>query len=222
MSLSDRSGAPDTTSLVLHGYWRSSAAYRVRIALNLKGIAYESRSYALRKGEQRSAEYRAINPACLVPALEIDGLQLTQSLAIIDYLDATRPEPQLVPRDPVERARVLALALTLACDVHPLNNLRVLLYLEKELGADEAARNRWIAQWTAPGLAAVEAMLRQRPETTCALGEQPGLADICLAPQIFHARRYKVDLAPYPRVIAAVDRAATHPAFVKAAPVMPA
>jgi maleylacetoacetate isomerase/maleylpyruvate isomerase len=205
----------------LHDFTLSSAGYRVRIALNLKGIAYESRSYALRKGEQRSADYRAINPACLVPTLEIDGLVLTQSLAIVDYLDATHPEPHLVPREPAERARVLALAFTLACDVHPLNNLRVLLYLEKQLGADEAARTKWIAEWTAPGLAAVEAMLRARPETAFAMGEEPGLADICLAPQIFHARRYHVDLAPYPRVVAAVDRAATHPAFARAAPVMP-
>jgi maleylacetoacetate isomerase/maleylpyruvate isomerase len=156
-----------------------------------------------------------------VPALEIDGLVLTQSLAIIDYLDATHPDPHLVPRDPAERARVLALALTLVSDVHPLNNLRVLLYLEKELGQDEAARNKWIAAWTAPGLATLEALLGQRPETTFAVGEEPGLVDICIAPQIFHARRYKVDLAPYPRVVAVADRAAAHPAFARAAPVMP-
>ena len=208
----------DVSEIVLHDFALSSASYRVRIALNLKGLAYESRSYKLRAKEQCTPEYLALNPAGLVPTLEIDGRRLTQSLAIIDYLDATHPEPHLVPRDAAERARVLAFALTFACDVHPLNNLRVLLYLEKELGLDEPARERWIAEWTAPGLATVETMLRERPETTYAAGEVPGLADICIVPQIFHARRYKVDLAPYPRLIAVADRALADPAFAKAAP----
>ena len=206
---------------LLHDFALSSASYRVRIALNLKGIPYESKSYKLRAGEQRAPAYVAKNPAGMVPALEIDGHVLTQSLAIIEYLDATRPEPRLIPTTPLERAHAMAIAQTVCCDIHPVNNLRVLLYLERELGADEAARNRWYAEWVTSGFVALEAMLAARPETVFALGDAPGIVDLCIVPQMFNARRFEVDLAAYPRLVGAADRALAHPAFAAAAPVMP-
>lgn len=206
---------------LLHDFALSSASYRVRIALNLKGIAYEAKSYKLRAGEQRAPEYLAKNPAGMVPTLEIDGLALTQSLAIIEYLDTTRPEPRLIPTNPAERAHAMALALTICCDIHPVNNLRVLLYLERELGAEEPARNRWYAEWVTSGFSALEQMLAARPETTFALGDAPGIVDTCIVPQMFNARRFKVDLASYPRLVGAADRALAHPAFAAAAPAMP-
>lgn len=204
--------------MILHEFPLSSASYRVRIALELKGLSYETRSYRLRAGEQRSPEYLAINPAGLVPALEVDGTILTQSLAIIDYLDATRTEPRLIPTDPARRTRVLAMALTVACDIHPLNNLRVLLYLENVLGLDEAARVAWYSEWVAAGFKALESALQQTPTYHFAAGDAPGLAEICLVPQVYNARRYHVDLAPYPRLVEIADRAATVPAFARAAP----
>jgi maleylacetoacetate isomerase len=204
--------------MILHDFALSSASYRVRIALNLKGLEYETRSYRLRAGEQRASDYLAINPAGLVPALEIDGLVITQSLAIIDYLDATRVEPRLIPVDPAERARMLAMALTIACDIHPLNNLRVLQYLETALGQNEPARDAWYSTWVSAGFAAIEAALRATPETPFAGGDAPGIADVCLVPQVFNARRFKVDLTPYPRLVQAADRAAALSAFARAAP----
>jgi maleylacetoacetate isomerase/maleylpyruvate isomerase len=204
--------------MILHDFALSSASYRVRIALNLKGLEYETRSYRLRAGDQRAPDYLALNPAGLVPTLEIDGLVITQSLAIIDYLDATRVEPRLIPVDPAERARMLAIAFTIACDIHPLNNLRVLQYLETVLGEDEPVRDAWYSTWVKAGFAAIEAMLRTTQETPFVAGDAPGIADVCLVPQVFNARRFKVDLRPYPRVVQFADRAAALTAFARAAP----
>jgi maleylacetoacetate isomerase len=204
--------------MILHDFALSSASYRVRIALNLKGLEYETRSYRLRAGDQRAPDYLALNPAGLVPTLEIDGLVITQSLAIIDYLDATRVEPRLIPVDPAERARMLAIAFTIACDIHPLNNLRVLQYLETVLGEDERVRDAWYSTWVMAGFAAIEAMLRTTQETPFVSGDAPGIADVCLVPQVFNARRFKVDLRPYPRVVQFADRAAALTAFARAAP----
>jgi maleylacetoacetate isomerase/maleylpyruvate isomerase len=205
--------------MILHDFALSSASYRVRIALNLKGLEYETRSYRLRAGDQRAPDYLEINPAGLVPTLEIDGQIITQSLAIIDYLDATRAEPRLIPADPAERARMMAIALTIACDIHPLNNLRVLQYLETVLGQDASARDAWYGTWVAAGFAAIEAMLSTTQETPFVAGDAPGIADICLVPQVFNARRFKVDLSPFPRVVQAADSAAGLAAYKRAAPV---
>jgi len=202
----------------LHDYPLSSASYRVRIALNLKGIAYESYHYALRAGEQRSPQYLALNPAGLVPCLEIDGHTFTQSLAIIDYLEITRPTPALFPSSAVERGRALSLAQTVCSDIHPLNNLRVLLYLEQELHADAHARANWYGHWIHAGFSALEATLARRSEYPYAMGDEPGIVDICLVPQVFNARRFHVDLTAYPRLVAVADRALKHPAFERAAP----
>ena len=205
----------------LYGYFRSSAAYRVRIALSLKGLAYEAVPVHLLRdgGEHHAAAYRALNPQELVPALEDEGRILTQSLAIIEYLDETHPEPPLLPADPAGRARVRALALQIACEIHPLNNLRVLQLLKRDFGLDEAATRRWYRHWIMVGFAALEASLSAPPSRRFCHGDAPGLADICLVPQVFNARRFDCDLAPYPR-ICAIDAecaalapfAAAHPA----------
>jgi len=205
--------------MILHDYWRSSAAFRVRIALGLKGIDWESRPVHLAKGEQRAAGHLARHPLGLVPVLEDGALALTQSLAIIEYLEETHPAPPLLPAAPAERAWVRALALAVACDIHPLNNLRVLGWLERELGADASARNRWYAHWVSEGLAAIERMLAARPGPgPCCLGEAPTLADVCLVPQVFNAWRYKVPVEPYPRILAVVERCMQLPAFDRAQP----
>jgi maleylacetoacetate isomerase len=204
--------------MILHEYSLSSASYRVRIALNLKGLAYETRSYMLRAGEQRSPEYLAINPAGLVPTLEVDGKKLTQSLAIIDWLDAAHPEPRLIPADPDERARVLSMSLIIACDIHPLNNLRVLQYLKNELGHGESERNAWYATWICSGFAALEAMLAETPHTRFATADTPGLLDIFIVPQVYNARRFEVDLTPFPRLIEVSERAMELQSFAAAAP----
>jgi len=199
----------------LYDYFRSSACYRVRIALNLKGVAYEPVPTNLVEGAQRSAEYLEKNPQGFVPMLEIDGLKLTQSLAIIDYLDARFPEPRLLPGDPATRARELAMALTIACDVHPLNNLRILRYLKDGLDVPEPQRDDWYRHWVEEGFGALEVMAG---ETRYLSGDAPGLADICLVPQMANARRFNVDLSAYPRLVAADAAATALPAFAAAHP----
>ena len=161
---------------------------------------------------------RIVIPNVPVPTLEIDGRIITQSLAIIDYLDATRVEPRLIPIDPAERARVLAIAFTVACDVHPLNNLRVLQYLETVMGQDGSARDAWYGTWISSGFAAIEAALHNAPQTPFVAGDAPGIAEVCLVPQVFNARRFKIELGSFPRLVQIADRAGSLPAFAKAAP----
>jgi maleylacetoacetate isomerase len=202
---------------VLHDYFRSSAAYRVRIALNLKRLDYESRSVGLADGAQRSEDYRAVNPQGLVPALEIDGLTLTQSLSIAVYLDQKFPEPPLVPRDPADGAHVRSLALAIACDIHPLNNLRVLRYLTGELGVSDEQKNAWYAHWVSEGLAALEAIAAARAGEFL-FGDSVTLADVCLVPQLFNARRFNVPLEGYPTLVRADENAKRIHAFAAAHP----
>jgi maleylacetoacetate isomerase len=205
------------TRPLLHDYFRSSAAYRVRIALRVKGVEHDSVSVDLRTSEQSREDYRALNPQGFVPMLEIDGHRIAQSLAIIDYLEATRPDPALLPRDPAHQAHVRAMALTVACDVHPLNNLRVLRYLEHELGQDESTRNRWYAHWIAQGLGALEQMAAPRAGRFL-FGDSPTLADICLVPQLYNARRFAVPLDAYPTLLRADEQAARLEPFAAAHP----
>jgi maleylacetoacetate isomerase len=203
----------------LFGYYRSSGAYRVRIALNLKGLTAEQVPVHLRRGEQRQASFLQINPEGLVPVLEHAGEFFAQSLAIIDYLDELKPQPPLLPVAAGDRAHVRALALAIACDISPLNNLRVLQYLKGAMGLTQAHIDQWYAHWIATGLAALETRLAGDARTgTYCWGEAPGLADICLVPQIYNAERMHCDLKPYPTVrrIAAAARAL--PAFAAAAP----
>lgn len=208
--------------LKLYGYWRSSAAYRVRIALNLKGLAYEQVPVHLVKdgGQQYAADYRALNPQGLLPLLvdeEGGGVRIAQSLAIIEYLEEIFPLPALLPADPAERAQVRALALHIACDVHPLNNLRVLQYLSSELGVDDKAKSAWYRHWVKLGLAAVEEGLAAF-EGRLSLGSRPGYLEACLIPQLYNARRFACDLAAYPRILDLVARCEPLEAFSLAAP----
>ena len=211
--------------LQLYSYFRSSAAYRLRIALHLKGLAFDTVPVHLLKGggEQLQSAYRAINPAALVPALHIDadndGTTLTQSLAIMEYLDETHPQPPLLPADALGRARVRALALTVACDIHPLNNLRVLTYLSGELQASGDARNAWARHWMALGFATLEQHLAHDAATgLCCHGDTPTLADCCVVPQVFNARRFELDLAPYPTLVRIAEHCEALPAFIAAHP----
>ena len=205
------------TRPVLHDYFRSSAAYRVRIALGLKGVEYDHHIVNLAHGDQKLAEFRAKNPQGLIPCLEIDGLVLTQSLAICDYLDARYEQVPFVPQDPADRAHVLALALTVACDIHPLNNLRILKYLTGELGVDDEAKDNWYRHWVIEGLAALEALAAPKAGSFL-YGDSPSLADICLVPQLYNARRFAVRLDAYPTLRRADGTAAAHPAFADAHP----
>tara|TARA_R110002126_G_scaffold1015_6_gene5951 strand:- start:10851 stop:11483 length:633 start_codon:yes stop_codon:yes gene_type:complete len=203
------------TDIILFDYWRSSASYRVRIALNLKGVAYETVDTSLLDGAQMAPDYVARNPQGFVPMLSIDGHDLTQSLAIIDYLDAQYPEPSMVSREPLERATTLAQAMVVAADIHPVNNLRILKYLKNELGQDQEAVDRWYRHWIAEGFAALEAMA---PESGLFGGNRPNLADICLVPQIYNARRFATDLSAFPRLVR-IDAACNEmEAFQNAAP----
>jgi maleylacetoacetate isomerase len=201
----------------LYDYHRSSAAYRVRIALNLKGVAYDSRPINLLHSEQQGADYRALNPQGLVPMLEIDGHRLTQSLAIITYLDLTLPEPPLIPRDPVDGAHVRAMALTVACDTHPLNNLRVLKYLSNELGLPQEERDAWYIHWVREGLPALETLAKAGAGRFL-FGDAPTIADVCLVPQLYNARRFNVPLDDYPTLLRADESANMIEAFAAAHP----
>jgi len=206
--------------LTLYGYPLSSAAYRVRIALALKGVKVSTVNKQLRRGEHRHEDYLKINPQGFVPTLELeDGTVLTQSLAIIEWLDESHPPPPLLPIEPLARARVRSLCQLIACDIHPLNNLRVLQYLESTFGVAQAARDEWYRHWIASGFAPLEEVLgRDASRGRFCFGDQPGMADVCLVPQVYNARRYSVDLTPYP-LIAAIDAACGElPAFADAAP----
>ena len=200
----------------LHGYFRSSASYRVRIALNLKGLSAEHLPHHLRKGEQRDPVYLAINPQGLVPTLQDQGIIITQSLAIIEWLEETHPEPPLLPKDPLRRAHVRAFAQVLACDTHPVQNLKVLTRL-RELGVAEEKVTDWAAWANREGLAACEALLGNETGPFC-FGEAPGMADLCLVPQLANARRFGVDLAGFPRLLKAEAAAKSIKAFADAAP----
>ena len=206
-------------AMKLYGYFRSSAAFRVRIALSLKKLAYETAAIHLRRNDQTKPDYLSVNPQGLVPTLDDGGRTLIQSLAIIEYLDETYPDPPLLPSHPADRARVRALAEIVACDIHPINNLRVLRYLAHSLGHDETAIATWYNHWIDAGFQAFERLLVGDPRTgTFCHGEVPGIADIALVPQVVNAERYRLDLAPYP-TIARINRscmaleafAAAHP-----------
>ncbi len=207
-------------SLTLYTYFRSSAAYRVRIAMNLKGLTADARYVHLTRngGEQFSEAYKAINPQGLVPTLVDGDLHLSQSLAIVEYLDEKYPATPLLPRDLADRAYVRQLALGISCDIHPLNNLRVLKYLTGTLGITEEQKNQWIAHWISSGLQAVEAELARRPAGRYCFGDTPTLADCCLVPQVFSAQRFQVDLSACPRVLAVHANCQALPAFADAQP----
>jgi maleylacetoacetate isomerase len=203
----------------LYNYFRSSASFRVRIALELKGLSYDYLPVHLVKGEQRQASYAAVSPSMLVPTLQTDdGQHLGQSMAIIEYLDETHPQPPLLPRDAPGRARVRALAQLIACDIHPINNLRVLKYLVRELKIDEEAKNTWYRHWVRDGLEAFERQLAQLPASTYCYGGTPTLADCCLVPQIFNGRRVNTSFDGLTRTMAVFDACMAHPAFLKAQP----
>jgi maleylacetoacetate isomerase len=202
---------------VLYEYWRSSASYRVRIALNLKNVEYDSRPVNLLTGEQGSDEYREVNPQGLVPMLDIDGHKLTQSLAIINYLDIRFPVPPLIPASAAERAHVVALAMIVACDIHPLNNLSVLKYLKNELGQPQEKVDAWYRHWISERLPALESMAKPRAGKFL-FGDAPTGADVLLVPQLYNARRYDVPLEDYPTLLRAEDNANKLDAFAAAHP----
>lgn len=203
--------------MILHGYWRSGAAYRTRITLELKGLAYGQQGVDLRTGAQRSEAFVALNPQGMVPALEVDGAVLTQSPAILEWLEEAHPAPALLPASPLERAHVRAMAALIGCDIHPLNNLRVGKALRETFGADQAAVDAWAARWIAPGFEALEALVGRHGAGWC-FGDAPTLADCYLIPQIYSARRFNVSLAAFPRLLAIDAAAGLHPAFIAAHP----
>jgi maleylacetoacetate isomerase len=210
-----------TSGLVLYSYWRSSASYRVRIALNLKGLSYETRAVHLVRdgGEQHSAAYASLNPLQVVPTLVDGSTVLTQSMAIVEYLDETHPQPALLPADPAGRARVRALSQVVACDIHPIGNLRVLQQLGSQFGADDAQKAEWMRHWVATGLHAVETMLSSSNDTGhFCHGNTPTMADACLVPQVYNARRWKVPLGDYPTILRIDAACAGMDAFHDASP----
>jgi maleylpyruvate isomerase len=209
-----------TGPLKLYDYWRSSAAYRVRIGLNLKRLAYDQAAVNLAPGaeEQLSEAYRAVNPQQRVPTLQTAQGLLGQSMAILEWLDEAYPHPPLLPFDPWTRAEARAFALSIACDIHPMGNLSVLKQLGQQFGAGEGELQAWRERWFGSGMAALEQRLAGRPATTFAFGEAPSLADICLVPQIYNCRRFNIDLSPFPRLLAVAAAAEAHPAFAAAAP----
>ncbi|MBX3481259.1 MAG: maleylacetoacetate isomerase [Caulobacter sp.] len=200
----------------LHSAWRASAPYRLRIALNLKGLDYDVVPVDLVANEQGSEAYRALNPQALVPTLEVDGHQLTQSLAVLEWLEETHPEPALLPRDAFDRHAVRAMCGVVACDIHPVNNLRILKALAA-LGVDEAGRTAWAQRWIHDGFSALEGMIRAQGRGF-AFGDAPTLADCVLIPQIYNSTRFAVDLSAFPSISAVAKRAAEHPAFAAAHP----
>ena len=204
-------------ALTLHTYWRSSASYRVRIALNLKGLDYAQVTHDLRTGAQSASAYAALNPQQMVPALETDGGVIAQSLAILEWLEERYPEPSLLPGSAQDRAVVRAMAATIACDIHPLNNLRILKSLRQDFAATPEQINAWAQRWIRQGFAALEAMIA-RHDGTYAFGDTPTLADCCLVPQVYSAQRFETDLTPYPRLLAAAQAAQGLPAVAAAHP----
>ena len=203
--------------MILHGYWRSGAAYRTRIALALKRQAYEPQGVDLRTGAQKSEVFVALNPQGMVPALELDSAVLTQSPAILEWLEETCPAPALLPAAPVDRAHVRAMAALIGCDIHPLNNLRVGKALRETFGADQPAIDAWAARWILPGFEALEALVARHGNGWC-FGDAPTLADCYLIPQIYSARRFNGPLEAFPRLLAIDTLASQHPAFIAAHP----
>jgi maleylacetoacetate isomerase len=203
----------------LYTFWRSSAAYRARIALHLKGLSFESVSKKLGAGEQRAPEFLDVNPQGFVPALVDEGQVITQSLALIEYLDETHPLPPLLPADPLGRARVRAMAQAIACDIHPLNNLRVLNYLKDTLGLEQATVDTWYRHWITEGFTALERMAQAHGSDGAHLyGTSVTLADVCLVPQLYNARRFDADLTPFPTLVGIGRALETLPAFEAARP----
>jgi maleylacetoacetate isomerase/maleylpyruvate isomerase len=202
----------------LYSFFNSSTSYRVRIALALKGLPYDYQGINLRVGQQYSPEHRELSPIGGVPVLDVDGAQLTQSLAIIDYLDSQYPGPRLIPADALQRARVLEIAHLIGCDIHPLNNVRVLNYLQNVLTVAAEQKTAWYRHWVAEGLIAVEALLQRHDSGNYCVGDEPSLADCCLIPQVANAERMGCDLSSYPRVMAVYRHCLELPAFLAAAP----
>lgn len=202
----------------LHNYFRSSSSFRVRIALNLKGLDYEYVPVHIARGEHRTGSYPAIAPDMLVPLLEDEGERFSQSMAIMEYLDEVHPEPALLPSDPAGRAHVRALSQSIACEIHPLNNLRVLKYLVKDLKLDEEAKNAWYRHWVRDGMLAFERQLAQHPASTYCWGNTPTMADCCLVPQVFNGRRFDCDFSGLPRSMAAFEACMALDAFQRAQP----